>query len=180
MTCRARTPPTGAPPAIFTSMCPTPAPRTRRKTTTSPSRRTLRTPAAHPSCLLRGRGNGRCPACGHRIECYPRADHRPLYLHPAEFTTTAVPAAWRWHLSSGIAHPHGDGSAWCRLPHAALCPARTPDPQLTPHLTELRRHLAVRTRILIDTGLLTPRTPACPPPAELPRTPAPTPGAPPC
>ncbi|WP_242339645.1 transposase family protein [Streptomyces formicae] len=31
----------------------------------------------------------------------------------------------RWHLSCGIAHPHGDGSTWCRIPHAVLCPARS-------------------------------------------------------
>ncbi|MFF0746397.1 DUF6083 domain-containing protein [Streptomyces sp. NPDC004111] len=163
-------------------MYPTPTPRRRPNCTALRARRTLRVPATSPSQVLRSHSNGPCPRCGHRIEWHPRADHSLLVLHPAEFTTTVVPADWRWELSCGIAHPHGDATPWCRIPHAILCPAHTPDPHLTPHLTEVRRHLAVRTRILLDTGRLTPLPPTapCPPTADLPHTPATAPGAPPC
>lgn len=71
-----------------------------------------------------------------------------------------VPASCRWHLSCGIAHPHGDGSAWCRIPHAVICPHRTPITRLNTHIEAVRRQLAVRTRRLIDTGAL-----PAPPPA---------------
>jgi hypothetical protein len=67
-----------------------------------------------------------------------------------------VPQARRWHVAAGIAYAAGDDTAWCRLPHAALCPARTPDPALT-HLTALRRFMAARTRQLIDTGRFDPQ-----------------------
>ncbi|MEW2398044.1 DUF6083 domain-containing protein [Streptomyces sp. NPDC046862] len=48
-------------------------------------------------------------------------------MPPAELTAAHVPEPCRWHLSGGIAYPHGDGSAWCRIPHAVICPA-TPSP----------------------------------------------------
>jgi hypothetical protein len=67
-----------------------------------------------------------------------------------------VPQARRWHVAAGIAYAAGDDTAWCRLPHAALCPARTPDPALA-HLTALRRFMAARTRQLIDTGRFDPQ-----------------------
>ncbi|WP_079079105.1 DUF6083 domain-containing protein [Streptomyces sp. DSM 15324] len=35
-------------------------------------------------------------------------------------------------VSGGIAHPHGDGSAWCRIPHAVLCPRRTLTCRMSP------------------------------------------------
>ncbi|MER5382319.1 DUF6083 domain-containing protein [Streptomyces sp. NPDC002688] len=66
-----------------------------------------------------------------------------------------MPAFYRWHLSGGIAYCHGDGSAWCRIPHRALCPGRTPTAQTGPYIESLRRQLAVRTRRLIDTGQFT-------------------------
>ena len=44
-----------------------------------------------------------------------------------------------------------------------LCPGREADPQLPPHLAELRRQLALHTRRLIDSGAFTP------PPAEQPQ-----------
>lgn len=85
------------------------------------------------------------------------ADGRPIALHPAEVSTAHVAASCRWHLSSGIAHPHGDGSAWCRIPHAVFCPQRTPVCRISlPALTSVRRQLVVRTRRLIDTGAFTP------------------------
>lgn len=78
-----------------------------------------------------------------------------------------MPASCRWHLSCGLAHPHCDGSAWCRIPHAVLCPDRTPTTRTGPHVEAVRRQLAVRTRRLIDAGVFTPAPPAaCEPPAD--------------
>ncbi|AVV46758.1 hypothetical protein C6376_40920 [Streptomyces sp. P3] len=142
-------------------MCPNHTPTSRHwdgSPHTIPPRRSLHVAPHSPSRLLRHGQSGICRRCGHRIDIYPRPDQRPIALHPAELTTQSVLAASRWHLSSGIAHPHDDGSDWCRIPHAALCPARTPHCQASPHLDALRRHLAVRTRRLIDTGHLTPTT----------------------
>jgi hypothetical protein len=76
-------------------------------------------------------------------------------LHPRELPVTAVPATCRWHVSSGIAYPSDDGTEWCRLPHAVLCPAR-PAPKADTELAGLRRMLAVNTRRLIDAGVFTP------------------------
>ncbi|MGW6543369.1 DUF6083 domain-containing protein [Streptomyces massasporeus] len=53
------------------------------------------------------------------------------------------------------AYPGGDGSSWCRLPHAVICTARDAPPT-PPALTGLRRSLAVNTRRLIDAGAFTP------------------------
>ncbi|WP_332108887.1 DUF6083 domain-containing protein [Streptomyces gossypiisoli] len=115
--------------------------------------------AASPSRLLRAGQSSRCRQCGNRIDLYQRIDQRPIALHPAELTADHVPEACRWHLSGGIAYPHGDGSAWCRIPHAVLCPSRTPTCRTSPYLEAIRRQLAVRTRRLIDTGAFTPALP---------------------
>ncbi|MFE9941553.1 DUF6083 domain-containing protein [Streptomyces hirsutus] len=132
-------------------------------------RRPLRVTATSPSHLLRAGQSGRCRSCGNRIDWYQRTDHRPIALHPAEVATTGVPEACRWHLNGGIAHPHDDGSGWCRLPHAVLCPRPTTHPRATgPRLASLRRQLAVRSRRLIDTGTFTPTSPT--PAATLPST----------
>ena len=88
-----------------------------------------------------------------------------MLLHPHELPSARVPAACRWHVSSGIAHPAGDGSSWCRLPHAVVCPA-SDAPRRRPQLTGLRRTLAVNTRRLIDTGAFTP--PPAPPDSPTP------------
>ncbi|MEU9961235.1 DUF6083 domain-containing protein [Streptomyces sp. NPDC050982] len=129
-------------------------------------RRPLRVAATSPSRLLRAGQSGRCRRCGNRIDFYQRTDQRPIALHPAELTAAHVPESCRWHLSSGIAHLHGDGSSWCRIPHAVLCPDRTPVTRTGPHLEAVRRQLAVRTRRLIDAGVFTPAPPAvCEPPA---------------
>ncbi|MFF7772525.1 DUF6083 domain-containing protein [Streptomyces massasporeus] len=107
------------------------------------------------SRLLRCGQGGRCHDCGNRIEWYHRGAQRPVRLHPHELPAARVPAVCRWHVSSGVAYPGGDGSSWCRLPHAAVCPARdTPPPP--PELMGLRRSLAVNTRRLIDAGAFTP------------------------
>ncbi|MDD1064292.1 DUF6083 domain-containing protein [Streptomyces cocklensis] len=113
--------------------------------------------------LLRCGQPGRCRDCGNAIEWYYRPDHRPVPLHPRELPAHTVPERRRWHVAAGLAYPTADGSAWCRLPHAALCPARTPIAEL-PELSGLRRALAARTRRLIDTGTFTP-TPATAEPA---------------
>ncbi|MEU2490885.1 DUF6083 domain-containing protein [Streptomyces sp. NPDC007883] len=105
------------------------------------------------------RQNGRCRLCGNRVDVYQRTDRRPIALHPAELVVAHIPAPCRWHLSCGIAHPHGDGSAWCRVPHAVLCPHRTAPTPLSPPIEELRRQLAVRSRRLLDTGVFSPLAP---------------------
>ena len=120
-------------------------------------RRSLRVAAHSPSRLLRAGQTGRCRNCGNRIDWYQRTDHRPIALHPAEVATTDIPEACRWHLSGGIAYPHDDGSGWCRIPHAVLCPRPATHPRATaPRLVALRRQLAVRSRRLIDKGTFTP------------------------
>jgi hypothetical protein len=145
--------------AIFTGMHNTPDRYPRRHwdgSRTSPcARRGLRIAADTSTSLLRSGQVGRCRDCGHSVEWYYRADHRPVPLHPRDVPATAVPEKSRWHVSSGTAYPAGDGSTWCRLPHAALCPARDPNPPM-PHLSGLRRRMAAHTRRLIDTGALAP------------------------
>ncbi|WP_202918593.1 DUF6083 domain-containing protein [Streptomyces cavernae] len=93
--------------------------------TAHPSR-PLRVSATSASRLLRAGHSGCCRQCGNRIDVYQRADQRPIALHPTELAADQVPDTYRWHLSGGIALPHGDGSAWCRIPHILLCPRRTP------------------------------------------------------
>ena len=122
--------------------------------------RPLRVTATSPSRLLRAGQTGRCRHCGNRIDLYQRTDQRPIALHPAELAAAHVPESCRWHLSGGIAHPHGDGSAWCRIPHALLCPHRAPTCPASPRLERSAAELAVRTRRLIDTGAFTPAPPA--------------------
>lgn len=129
------------------------------------ARRALRVVPDAGTRLLRSGQIGRCRDCGHLLEWYYRADRRPVPLHPREVPTAAVPSRNRWHVSCGIAYPAGDGSRWCRLPHAALCPARDPDPPM-PHLTGLRRSMAAHTCYLIDTGAFTPQPPPTPEPAD--------------
>lgn len=84
-----------------------------------------------------------------------------MRLHPHEMPANRVPESCRWHVSSGVAHPSGDGSSWCRLPHAVLCPA-CPAPPDARQLSGLRRSLALRTRRLLDAGVFAPS--AAPPP----------------
>ncbi|MDX3244605.1 DUF6083 domain-containing protein [Streptomyces sp. ME18-1-4] len=143
-------------------MCPNPA-STACRWDGSPrdtrTRRPLRVAATSPSRLLRTGQSSRCRACGNPIDFYQRADQRPIALHPAELAAALVPVSCRWHLSCGIAHPHGDGSAWCCIPHAVLCPARIPTLRLTSHVEEMRRQLGVRSRRLIDSGVLAPAAP---------------------
>ncbi|MGW9031155.1 DUF6083 domain-containing protein [Streptomyces sp. NPDC055722] len=136
--------------------------------------RPLRVVGTSPSRLLRAGQCGRCRRCGNRIDVYQRADQRPIALHPAEVVTAEVPDCCRWHLSGGIAHPHGDGSAWCRIPHAVLCPGSTPTARIGLHLEAVRRQLALRTRRLIDTGAHNPAPPA----DDAPAVDAPDPGRP--
>ncbi|ANP52015.1 hypothetical protein J2Z21_008883 [Streptomyces griseochromogenes] len=140
-----------------------------------PPRRSLQIASNSPSRLLRAGQTSRCRHCGTRIDWYPRHDDRPIALHPTEVATADVSQACRWHLSGGIAHPHDDGSGWCRIPHAALCPQQTPHPRTSsPRLTPLRRELALRSRRLIDTGAFTPQshTPATATPEDDDKQPA--------
>ncbi|MFJ7949572.1 DUF6083 domain-containing protein [Streptomyces sp. NPDC096354] len=130
--------------------------------------RTLRVAPGSPSRLVRSAQLGRCRDCGNRIDWYTRTDNGPVGLHPQELPAAAVAASSRWHVSSGTAHPAHDGTPWCRIPHLALCPARIAPTPLTPQITQLRRHLALHTRRLLDTGAFTP------PPTTPPATPTPT------
>lgn len=148
--------------------CPSPASR-HRDSSPVPAhrmRRSLQVTPGSVSRLLRCGQSGRCRDCGNPIEWYHRTDQQPVRLHPHELPAAQVPEACRWHVSSGVAHPAGDGSNWCRLPHAVLCPARTTPPP-PPELAGLRRSLAVRSRRLIDAGIFTP------PPATSPQSTAP-------
>ncbi|MFE9445104.1 DUF6083 domain-containing protein [Streptomyces sp. NPDC006602] len=64
-----------------------------------------------------------------------------------EPSAVSVPVDFRRRVSSGIAHPAGDGGAWCRLAHAVTFPAR--DAMARPSasgLSGLRRALALHTR----------------------------------
>ncbi|MEU5340455.1 DUF6083 domain-containing protein [Streptomyces sp. NPDC020766] len=119
-------------------------------------RRSLCVDPDSPSRLLRCAQRDRCRECGNQVEWYQRVRDRPVRLHPQELPTAAVPADHRWHVSSGLAYPSGDGSAWCRLTHASVCPARDADAAVVPELTGLRRTLAVNTRRLVDAGSFTP------------------------
>ncbi|MEV6057729.1 DUF6083 domain-containing protein [Streptomyces sp. NPDC052107] len=122
-----------------------------------PPRRTLQIAANSPSRLLRAGQTSRCRHCGNRIDWYPRSDDRPIALHPAEVAAIDVSPTCRWHLSGGIAHPHHDGSGWCRIPHAVLCPQQSPRSRTgSPRLASLCRELGLRSRRLIDTGAFTP------------------------
>jgi hypothetical protein len=139
-------------------MCSTPPPAAWRwdgSPVHFPARRSLRVAPDAFSRLLRCGQSDRCHDCGNWIEWYQRGRHSAVRLHPGEVLVSAVPAACRWHVSSGVAHPSEDGTPWCRLPHAVLCPARTA-PEAAPELAELRRMLAVNTRRLIDAGAFTP------------------------
>ncbi|MER5346189.1 DUF6083 domain-containing protein [Streptomyces mirabilis] len=117
-------------------------------------RRSLRVAPDGVSRLLRCGQTGQCRDCGNRIEWYHRTNRQPVRLHPHELPTARVPAACRWHVSSGVAYPAGDGTSWCRLPHAVVCPARDASPVM-PELVALRRALALNTRRLLDTGAFT-------------------------
>ncbi|MFF2185133.1 DUF6083 domain-containing protein [Streptomyces sp. NPDC058155] len=140
----------------------TPAPAGRHwdgSLTHSRRPRSLGISPASPSRLLRSGQASRCTSCGNPVEWYRRTDHQLISFHPRELATVHVPPPCRWHVSCGIAHLFSDGTPWCRIPHLLLCPARiTLQQPLTPHLTGLRRHLALRTRRLIDSGSFTPVT----------------------
>lgn len=128
-------------------------------------RRSLRVEHDSPSRLLRCAQRDRCRECGNPVEWYERSFARPVCLHPREVSAVKVPSAHRWHVSSGVAHPAGDGSAWCRLAHAHVCPAREALPE-TSELDGLRRVLALNTRRLINSGAFTPGAPPSRPTAQ--------------
>lgn len=144
-------------------MCSSPSPSARRwdgSRASAPQRRSLRIAPGSASRLLRCGQTTSCRACGNPVESYLRADDRLVQLHPHELPVAGVPESCRWHVSRGIAHPADDGSNWCRLAHDLLCPA-LPTPMTVPQLSGLRRSLALRTRRLLDTGVLVPpATPA--------------------
>ncbi|MFD7608442.1 DUF6083 domain-containing protein [Streptomyces mirabilis] len=119
--------------------------------------RSLRVDPAGPPRIPRCAQSDRCRECGNQIEWFQRSDEGPVCLHPVELPTDGVPARLRWHVSSGVAHAAGDGSPWCRLAHAAVCPAH--DAVFPPDaaaLAFLRRRLALNTRRLIDCGAFRP------------------------
>ncbi|MBP5935719.1 DUF6083 domain-containing protein [Streptomyces acidiscabies] len=134
-------------------------------------RRSLCVDPDSPSRLLRCAQRDRCSECGNQVEWYQRVRDRPVRLHPQELPTAAVPADHRWHVSSGLAYPSGDGSDWCRLTHARVCPVRIADIAAIPELTSLRRTLAVNTRRLVDAGSFTPAAAPTGPAARQPQDP---------
>ncbi|WRZ17835.1 DUF6083 domain-containing protein [Streptomyces sp. NBC_00243] len=109
-----------------------------------------------PTRLLRCAQRDRCRECGNSVEWYHRVRDRLIRLHPWELPVAEVPTDYRWHVSSGLAHPAGDGSAWCHVAHAVVCPARDATSVIAPALTGLRRALAVNTRRLTDAGAFIP------------------------
>lgn len=156
-------------PVTFAAMCSLTTPSGRRwdgTPTGSRRLRSLRVAADSPSRLLRTAQPSLCRDCGNRIDWYARTQGRPVGLHPQELAAADVPVSCRWHVDSGIAHPAGDGTLWCRIPHPVLCPAHQPPEPLTPQLAELRRRLALLTRRLLDTGAFTSPSPSDPPAAE--------------
>ncbi|WP_369033260.1 DUF6083 domain-containing protein [Streptomyces adonidis] len=139
-------------------MCSSSSPSARRwdgSRANAPQRRSLRIAPDSASRLLRCGQTGTCRECGNPVESYLRSDDRLVELHPRELPAAWVPESNRWHVSCGIAYPGGDGNSWCRLAHALLCPTR-PAPPAAVQLSELRRSLALRTRRLVDNGVLAP------------------------
>lgn len=150
--------PSGVSSAIFVPMRSTPPPSGRHwdgTPVTVHARRSLRVAPDGVTRLLRFGQSDRCRDCGNRFEWYHGINQRPVRLHPHELPVAAVPTSCRWHVSSGVAHPAGDGSDWCRLEHAALCPAHYTSPSV-PELAGLRRRLAINTRRMIDAGAFAP------------------------
>ncbi|MGW7406821.1 DUF6083 domain-containing protein [Streptomyces sp. NPDC054833] len=137
-------------------MRPSSAPRHWDGSPVRDLRRSLHVELGRPTRLLRCAQRARCRECGNQVEWYHRVRDRPVRLHPRELPVAEVPAAYRWHLSSGLAYPAGDGGALCRLAHAVVCPARGAACVIAPALTELRRVLAVNTRRLTDAGAFAP------------------------
>lgn len=154
----------------FARMCSSPSPSARRwdgSRASASQRRSLRIAPDSASRLLRCGQTTSCRECSNPVECYLGAGDRLVRLHSHELPVVGVPESCRWHVSRGIAHPAGDGSSWCRLTHDLLCPAR-PAPTAAPQLSGLRRTLALRTRRLLDTGVLAPPATLAggPPPGE--------------
>ncbi|MFJ6083206.1 DUF6083 domain-containing protein [Streptomyces sp. NPDC092369] len=123
-------------------------------------RRPLCVDSDSPTRLLRCAQRDRCRECGNSVEWYQRVRDRPVRLHPQELSAAVVPSDHRWHVSSGLAYPSGDGSAWCRLTHASVCPARSADSVAAPELARLRQALAVNTRRMVDAAGFIPAAPA--------------------
>ncbi|WP_227025014.1 DUF6083 domain-containing protein [Streptomyces tsukubensis] len=78
------------------------------------------------SWLLRFVPTAHCRDCGNRIEWYHRSNDRPVGLHTRELPSFEVPAAGRWNVSSGFAHPAGDGSATSHEPRPGTAGTSTP------------------------------------------------------
>ncbi|WP_231978162.1 DUF6083 domain-containing protein [Streptomyces sp. TLI_053] len=120
--------------------------------------RALRIDPNSPTKALRSALMDTCRRCGNAIEWCYRVDNGHIPLHPAELSAARVPPSLRWYIAHGIAYPVGSDSPWCRIPHPDLCPATNPRPPAD-NLDGLRRTLALRTRSLIDLGLLPPPGP---------------------
>ena len=151
-------------------MCSPSSPSARRwdaSRASAPRRRSLRIAPDSASRLLRCGQTDACRGCGNPVEWYLRADDRPVQLDPHEVPAARGPESCRWHVNRGIAHPAGDGGRSCRLAHAVLSPGR-PAPPAASQLSGLCWSLALRTRHLLDAGVLVPpAAPAgSPPPGE--------------
>ncbi|MFD7817651.1 DUF6083 domain-containing protein [Streptomyces sp. NPDC059785] len=100
--------------------------------------------------------SGWCRRYGHRGALPLRPDLRPIAQHPVDLATVRVPRSCHRHPQGSTARPHGDGTPWAWVPHAVLRPHRDPTGRTGPYRKAERRRLALRTRHLIDTGVLTP------------------------
>ncbi|MFJ3616296.1 DUF6083 domain-containing protein [Streptomyces hydrogenans] len=118
-------------------------------------RRTLAVSHDSPTRLLRCAQTARCHHCANPIDRHATTGPQPVSLHPGELSANLVPAAYRWHLASGVAYPTGDGSPWCRITHLTVCPAGTGEAALPAPLDAIRRRLAFHTRRLNDTAVFT-------------------------
>jgi hypothetical protein len=108
----------------------------------------------HPensSRLLRAGQTRRCRYCGNYVDWHYKADGSPVPLVPQEFPARQIPDGKRWHLSRGTVYPGDGGSRFCRIAHTAVCPAAD-ESDTHPRLLPVRRHLAVHSRKLVETG----------------------------
>ncbi|MFF3539725.1 DUF6083 domain-containing protein [Streptomyces sp. NPDC002466] len=105
--------------------------------------------------MLRRDGRTLCKYCGTSIEFFDRYDGTRIPLTP-EFPAKKIPPRLRWHVNRGIAYPGRDGiSAYCRIPHPAVCPA-VDHPDLPDELADVVRLLERRMHQAIRDGKFIP------------------------
>lgn len=115
--------------------------------------RNLRLHRANQTKMLRRDARSRCKFCGTPIEFFDRYDGTRIPLTP-EFPARAVPKHLHWHINRGVAYP-GSDTAFCRIPHPAVCPA-VEHPDLPGELADVVRVLARRMHQVVQDGEFTP------------------------